>query len=456
MIESIKSINPATEEIIGDFELDTRYMIEDKIRLVGKDFGDWKNTMPADRSMYLGNIAGLLRERKQELAKIITLEMGKPIRESLGEIEKCAWLSEFFAQNLETFLAAEFVDTDAETSGFLYEPMGTILAIMPWNFPFWQAMRAAIPAIAAGNVVLLKHSSNVPMCALEIEKVFCAAGMPPGIFRTMLISGREASELIAREEIKGISFTGSTDAGQKVAAEAGRYMKKFVLELGGSDPFIVLEDADLEKAVEEGIKSRFRNGGQSCIAAKRFLVAQSIADDFTDMFVDKVEKLKIGDPLDQETEMGPLASAEQVGKLQRQVDDTLAMGADILLEGGPVDGDGFFYKPVVLSNITGGAPVLKEETFGPVAPIVSFSDEREAVELANSTQFGLGASVWTGDRDGAMTLARKIQAGVVTINHKIESDPRLPFGGFKKSGLGRELYRVGMQEFMQIKSLKVY
>ncbi|TGC08983.1 NAD-dependent succinate-semialdehyde dehydrogenase [Methanolobus halotolerans] len=455
-MESIKSVNPATGEIIGDFELDTRYIVEDKIRRAGKDFREWKGTLPIERATYLENVAGLLRERKQELAEMITREMGKPIRESLGEIEKCAWLSEFFAQNVETFHAAEFVDTDAETSGFLYEPMGTILNIMPWNFPFWQAMRAAIPALAARNVVLLKHSSNVPMCALEIEKIFCAAGLPPGAYQTMLISGKAASELISREEISGVSFTGSDGAGQKVAAEAGNYMKRFVLELGGSDPFIVLEDADVEKAAEDAVKARFRNSGQSCIAAKRFLVAGSIAEDFTDRFVGKVEKLKIGDPMEQGTQMGPLANAKQTDKLKRQIDETLEMGADILLEGGLMGGDGFFYEPVVLSNITGSAPVLKEETFGPVAPIVTFKDEREAVELANSTKFGLGASIWSQDRDRAMTLIRNIQAGVIAINHKVESDPRLPFGGLKKSGLGRELYRVGMQEFMQIKSLKVY
>ncbi len=455
-MESIKSVNPATGEMIGDFELDTRYIVENKIKLSGKDFREWKGTMPIDRSMYLENIAGLLRERKQELAEIITREMGKPIKQSQAEIEKCAWLNEYFARNVETFLAAEFVDTDAETSGFLYEPMGTILNIMPWNFPFWQAMRAAIPAIAAGNVILLKHSSDVPMCSLEIEKIFCAAGLPSGVFQSMLIRGREASELIARDEISGVSFTGSTDAGQKVAAQAGDHMKKYVLELGGSDPFIVLEDADIQRAAEEAVSARFQNSGQSCIASKRFIIAENIAEDFTDIFLSKIDNLKIGDPMDESTDLGPLVNSKQVEKLQRQVDETLAMGADILLEGGPMEGDGFYYKPVVLNNITGSAPVLKEETFGPVAPIITFKDESEALELANSTRFGLGASVWTEDRDRAMTLIRDIQAGVVAINNKVASDPRLPFGGYRSSGLGRELYRVGMQEFMQIKSLKVY
>ncbi len=455
-MESMRSVDPATGEIIGDYELDTEYVVEDKIRLSGKDFRDWKSTSPFDRSMYLDNVAGILRERKQELAEMITREMGKTIKESLGEIEKCAVLSEYFARNVERFLAAEFVDTDAETSGFLYEPLGTILNIMPWNFPFWQAMRAAVPALAGGNVVLLKHSSNVPGCALEIEKIFCTAGLPPGAYQTLLIRGDLASGLISRDEISAVSFTGSNPAGEKVASEAGRYMKKFVLELGGSDPFIVLEDADLKKAAEGAVKSRFRNAGQSCTAAKRFIVAGSIAGEFTEAFVSRVEKLKVGDPMDRDTQIGPLISAKQRDKLKEQVDKTLSMGAEILLEGGPVEGDGFFYMPTVLSHVKENAPVLTEETFGPVAPIITFSDEREAVDLANSTQFGLGASVWTEDRDRAMALVRNIHAGVIAINHIVTSDPGLPFGGFKKSGIGRELYRVGMQEFMQIKSLKVY
>lgn len=455
-MESIRSVNPATGEVIGDFELDTGYIVEDKIRLSGKDFKDWKSTSPFDRSMYLDNVAGVLRERKEELAGMITREMGKPIKESLGEIEKCAVLSEYFARNVERFLAAEFVDTDAETSGFLYEPLGTILNIMPWNFPFWQALRAAVPALAGGNVVLLKHSSKVPGCALEIEKIFCAAGMPPGAYQTMLIRSEMASGLISRDEISAVSFTGSDPAGQKVAAEAGRNMKKFVLELGGSDPLIVLEDADMEKAAESAVKSRFRNAGQSCTAAKRFIVAESIAEEFTEKFVSRTEKLKVGDPMDRNTRMGPLVSAKQREKLQKQVNETLSLGAEVLLEGGPMEGDGFFYMPTVLSHVKENAPVLTEETFGPVAPIITFSDEREAVNLANNTRFGLGASVWTGDRERAMVLIRNIHAGVIAINHMVASDPELPFGGFKKSGIGRELYRVGMQEFMQIKSLKVY
>ncbi|MDP2218046.1 MAG: NAD-dependent succinate-semialdehyde dehydrogenase [Methanolobus sp.] len=455
-MESIRSVNPATGEVIGDFELDTEYIVEDKIRLSGKYFKDWKSTSPFDRSMYLDNVAGVLRERKKELAGMITREMGKPVKESLGEVEKCALLSEYFARNVERFLAAEFVDTDAETSGFLYEPMGTILNIMPWNFPFWQAMRAAIPALAGGNVVLLKHSSNVSMCALEIEKIFCAAGMPPGAYQTLLIRGETASGLISREEIRAVSFTGSNPAGQKVASEAGRYMKKYVLELGGSDPFIVLRDADVEKAAEAAVKSRFRNAGQSCTAAKRFIIAESIAEEFTEEFVNRTEKLKVGDPMDPATRIGPMISAKQREKLQKQIDDTLKMGAQVLLDGGNMEGDGFFYMPTVLTHVKENAPVLTEETFGPVAPIITFSEEKEAVRLANSTRFGLGASIWTEDRDRAMDLIRNIQAGVIAINHMVTSDPALPFGGYKESGIGRELYRVGMQEFMQIKSLKVY
>ncbi|MBN2111235.1 MAG: NAD-dependent succinate-semialdehyde dehydrogenase [Methanosarcinaceae archaeon] len=455
-MESIRSVNPATGEVIGDFELDTEYAVEKKIGLSAKDFSDWKSTSSFDRKMYLDNVAGVLKERKQELAEIITREMGKTVTESLAEIDKCAWLCEVFARNIEEFLAAEFVDTDARTSGFLYEPMGCILNIMPWNFPFWQAMRAAIPALAAGNVILLKHSSDVPMCSLELEKVFHEAGLPPGAYQSLLIRGERASGLIARDQISAVSFTGSEQAGQKVSAEAGRYMKKFVLELGGSDPFIVLEDADVEKAAEKAVKARFRNAGQSCIAAKRFIVSGSIADDFIEDLLSRTEKLTVGDPMDRKTKMGPLVNQKQRDKLQKQVDETISMGADILLEGGVAEGDGFFYMPTILTHVKENAPVLQEETFGPVAPIITFNDEREAVELANNTRFGLGASVWTEDRDRAMNLVRDIQAGLVAINNIVSSDPRLPFGGVKKSGLGREMYRVGMQEFMQIKSLKVY
>ncbi len=455
-MESIKSVNPATGEVIGDYDLDSGYIVENKVRWSADSFADWKNTSAFDRSVYINAVASVLKERKQELALIITTEMGKPMRESEQEIDDCIDLCEYFSANVETFLAAEFVDTDAITSGFLYEPLGTILSITPWNFPFWQAFSTGIPALAAGNVVLLKNSSYVPMCSMEIEKVFSQAGFPGGTYQTLLVKGSMVAGLIAREEVKVVSFTGSSETGKKVAAESGRYMKKFVLELGGSDPFIVLEDADVEMAAREAVRARFLNAGQSCTAAKRILVDESIAEEFTGIFLERTQELKVDDPTDPGTDIGPIVSAQQMEKLQRQVDETLSMGAEALIDGGPRAGEGFFFMPTVLTKVKESAPVMQEETFGPVAPIIAFTDEREAVNVANNTKFGLGASVWSDDRDRAMRIIRNIQAGFITINHIVEEDPRLPFGGYKESGVGRGLYRTGMQDFMQIKSLKVY
>ncbi len=455
-MESITSFNPATGEAIGDYELDSVHIIENKVRCSLNSFIDWKNTSAFDRSVYINVVASVLKKRKYELSSIITTEMGKPIRESEQEIDDCIDLCKYFAANVEKFLETEFVDTDAITSGFLYEPLGTILNITPWNFPFWQAFSTCIPALAAGNVVLLKHSSYVPMCSMEIENVFSQAGFPRGTFQTMMVKGNMIARLIARGEVKAVSFTGSSETGKKVAAESGRHMKKFVLELGGSDPFIVLKDADLEVAAREAVRARFLNAGQSCTAAKRIIVDESVAKEFTGTFLERTRELEVDDPTSPETDMGPLVSEQQMKKIQRQIDETLSMGAEALLDGGPREGNGFFFMPTVLTNIRESDPVMQEETFGPVAPIITFKDEEEAVNLANNTKFGLGASVWSDDRDRFMNLISNIQAGFITINQVVEEDPRLPFGGFKESGMGRMLYRIGMQEFMQLKSLKIY
>ncbi len=452
----IKSVNPATGELNGEFGLHSQQRIDESIERSIKAFDEWKNEPIVERTFSIECVGEALKNKRQELAETITKEMGKPIKESLAEIDKCVWACDYFAKNAETFLAAEFVETDAETSGFVYEPVGTVLSIMPWNFPFWQALRFGIPALTGGNTVLLKHASNVPMCALEIENIFKEAGLPDDVFQTLLIDGPTASSLISRDEIKAVSFTGSRNAGEKVAEAAGKNIKKFVLELGGSDPFIVLEDADIDKVAEAAVSARFQNCGQSCIAAKRLLVDEQIAEYFADQFIDKIFELKIGDPMDPETDMGPLSSKEQLDTLNRQVSRSLEMGAQVLMEGGPQEGKGYYYNPVVLNDINKDAPVLREETFGPVAPIITFKTDEEAIQLANNTEFGLGTSIWSAETERAMRMTRHIEAGNIAINNLVASDPRLPFGGMKKSGVGRELYRIGMLEFMNIKSMKVY
>ena len=452
----IRSVNPATGELNGEFGLHSQQVVDQKIESSRKAFDEWKKEAIIERTFSIECVAEVLRNRREELAETITKEMGKPIKESLGEIDKCAWACDYFAENADTFLAAEFVETDAETSGFVYEPIGTVLSIMPWNFPFWQALRFGIPALAGGNTVLLKHASNVPMCALEIESIFTEAGFPEGVYQTLLVDGPTASSLISRKEINAITFTGSQPAGEKVAEAAGRNIKKFVLELGGSDPFIVLDDADLEKTAESAVAARFQNCGQSCIAAKRLLIDENIVEDFTDLFLDNISKLIIGDPMDPETDMGPLSSERQSDLLKRQVDETLKKGANVVLEGGPQEGEGYFYMPTVLSNIAKEGPVVREETFGPVAPIITFKNDEEAIEIANNTEYGLGACIWSKESQRAMKMTRHIEAGIIAINNMVASDPRLPFGGMKKSGVGRELYRIGMLEFMTIKSMKVY
>ncbi|WP_319509056.1 NAD-dependent succinate-semialdehyde dehydrogenase [uncultured Methanolobus sp.] len=452
----ISSVNPATGELNGEFDLYSQQVVDQKIKDSRKAFGEWKKELIVERTFSIECVAEVLRSREQELAEIITKEMGKPIKESLAEIQKCAWTCDYFAENADKFLAAEFVETDAETSGFVYEPVGTVLSIMPWNFPFWQALRFGIPALAGGNTVLLKHASNVPMCALELENIFIEAGFPEGVYQTLLVDGPTASSLIARDEINAVSFTGSRPAGEKVAETAGRNIKKFVLELGGSDPLIVLEDADIEKVAKAAVSGRFQNCGQSCIAAKRLLVDEKIVDNFTDLFIENTNDLNTGDPMDPKTDMGPMANEKQRELLSQQVAQTLKMGVNVLLEGGPKVGEGSFYTPTILNDINKDAPVVRDETFGPVAPIISFKNEEDAIKIANSTEFGLGASIWSRETEKAMRMTRHIECGMISINNIVGSDPRLPFGGMKKSGVGRELYRVGMLEFMTVKSMKVY
>ncbi len=450
------SINPATGDVNGEFELYSRDRINEVVKKAKSAFSEWKDLDISDRAEYLKSAAKVLRRRKEELGKLITMEMGKAIKESIPEVEKCAWALEYFAENAERFLEPEKVETDARKAHITFEPRGIVLSIMPWNFPFWQALRFGSPALAGGNVVILKHSSYVPLCALELEKVFLEAGLPEGVYQTLLIDGAAASSLISRDEISAVSLTGSISAGQKVAEIAGKNIKKVVLELGGSDPFIVLDDADIEEAAKVGVAGRFIVAGQSCIAAKRFIVIRRAAEEFTSRFVELAKELRVGDPMDKDTDIGPLVREEQIKLLEGQVEDALSRGAKVLLKGGRLKRSGFFYSPVILTSLTKDMKVLKEETFGPVAPIISVENEAEAIKMANETEFGLGASIWSEDRERALILAKKIDSGVVVINSLVKSDPRLPFGGVKKSGIGRELSKFGLYEFMNIKSISVY
>jgi succinate-semialdehyde dehydrogenase/glutarate-semialdehyde dehydrogenase len=381
--------------------------------------------------------------------------MGKPIAEAEAEVEKCAWNCDFYADNAERFLSDEPVETNARESYVAYEPLGVILAVMPWNFPFWQVFRFAAPALMAGNTCLLKHASNVPQCALAIEEVFRDAGLPAGAFRTLLIPGSAVDAVIQDPRVRAVTLTGSDITGEKVAASAGRALKKTVLELGGSDPFIVLADADLDAAAETAARARFQNTGQSCIAAKRFIVEDAVADEFDRKFADAVARLKVGDPSDRSTQIGAMARGDLLDDLDRQVRASVEQGAKVVAGGARVPGRGWFYQPTILSGVTSQMPAFREETFGPVAAVIRAKDADEAIALANDSDFGLGAALWTRDLERAKTLARRIESGSVFINGMVASDPRLPFGGVKRSGYGRELAAFGIREFVNIQTVWV-
>ncbi|TME37459.1 MAG: NAD-dependent succinate-semialdehyde dehydrogenase [Chloroflexi bacterium] len=449
----IASINPATDEVLRTFDAHTREQVEDAIAGAQDAFVAWRARSFAERAVPMNRLAALLRERSDRYARLMTLEMGKPITEAKAEIEKCALGCEFFAENAERFLSPEIVKTTAQKSYVAYEPLGIVLAVMPWNFPFWQVIRFAAPAFMAGNAAILKHASNVPQCALAIEEAFRDAGFPDGLLRTLLLAGAQVEPVIADERIRAVTLTGSSATGARIAAAAGRALKKAVLELGGSDPFIVLADADVANAAAIGVRARNQNTGQSCIAAKRFLVADPIRGEFEKRFVAGVDALRIGDPLDAKTQIGPLARADLRDNLERQVKESVQMGAR-LLTGGKRWGDrGAFYTPTVLADVTPDMPVFAEETFGPVAAIIRARDADEAIELANRTEYGLGANLWTRDTATAERLARRIESGQVFINGMVASDPRLPFGGVKHSGFGRELSAFGIREFVNIQTV---
>jgi acyl-CoA reductase-like NAD-dependent aldehyde dehydrogenase len=453
---NFKTINPATEEVIAEYEI----MLKDKVIDAAKKshvaFKQWKEFDVSERAPYFRNLAQILRQNKERYAKLMTLEMGKPIKQALTEIEKCAWSSEVYADNAAKWLEEEFVQADGKKHIVAFEPLGCILSIMPWNFPFWQAFRFGIPTLIAGNISILKHSNQVPQCALAIEETFREAGFPENVFKTVITNHETVAELVKSDLVQGVSLTGSTTAGAKVAELAGANLKKVVLELGGSDPFIVLDDADVEFAAKNAVSGRTINSGQSCIAAKRFIIMKNVADEFSRKITEFTNALIVDDPMDMKTDVGPLVNKDGLAQIEAQVNDAVGKGAVILTGGKRLERKGYFYKPTVLSDIKSNMKVLTEEVFGPVAPIIVVNNEEEAIRVANNSEYGLGASVWTSNEEKGLEMAKKIEAGDVFINSVVKSDPRMPFGGIKKSGIGRELSKYGLREFVNIKGINVY
>ena len=449
----ITSINPATGEKLKDFSAFNDAEIEKRLSRAERTFLRYRRKRFAKRAQLMMTVASLLHAEKDELARVITLEMGKLFRAALEEIEKCARACRFYAENGERFLEDEVAQTDAARSYVRYEPLGPVLAIMPWNFPFWQVFRFAAPALMAGNVGVLKHAANVPQCALAIEKIICRAGFEDGVFQALLIEATQVEKAIIDPRIKAVTLTGSEKAGSAVASTAARQIKKSVLELGGSDPFIVMPSADFEAALTTAVKARTINSGQSCIAGKRFLVAYQVYDRFLDQFVERMRALKVGDPFDETTEIGPLATEQILDGVHEQVQKSIAAGAKVLTGGNRIHGPGFFYEPTVLVDVPKDSPAYREEVFGPVASVFRVRDAADAVELANDSTFGLGASAWTNDPAERELFASELETGMVFINAMVASDPRLPFGGVKRSGFGRELGAAGIREFTNAKTI---
>jgi succinate-semialdehyde dehydrogenase / glutarate-semialdehyde dehydrogenase len=451
----LKSINPTTEDVVETFEEFSAAQIDAALQQAFDAQRQWRLTSFGERSARIQNTARALRAQKSRLAALATREMGKPIVEAEAEIEKCAYNCDFYAEHAATFLADEHVEMNLSDSFVAFEPLGVVLAIMPWNFPFWQVFRFAAPALMAGNGAVLKHASNVPSCALAIEDILRSAGLPDGLFRTVLVPGAGVEPLIADARIAAVTLTGSSDVGEQVAGAAGRVLKKQVLELGGSDPFIVLADADLDATVKVAVRARNQNNGQSCIAAKRFIVEEGVADQFTEKFAATVKALQVGDPMQRETNVGPLARGDLRDALSTQVERSVKAGAHALTGGSALEGKGYFYAPTVLDGVSEDMPAFREETFGPVAAVIRVRDSEEAVRLANDTEYGLGAALWTTDVERGKALARRIEAGSVFINGMVASDPRIPFGGIKRSGYGRELGSYGIKEFTNIQTVVV-
>lgn len=450
------SVNPATSEVIKTYSKMSAEEIHSIIKQVNDEFIRWKETSFETRSQLMFNAARILRKNIKDYSELMTYEMGKPIAQSRAEVEKCAWVCEYYAENAEKFLSDEIIKTEAAKSFVSYQPLGIVLAVMPWNFPFWQVFRFAAPNLMAGNAGILKHASNVSGCALAIENVFKEAGFPNNIFRTILVTSKNVNNVIANEKIKAITLTGSVPAGKSVASIAGSLIKKTVLELGGSDPYVILENADLEMAAKSCVNSRLINAGQSCIAAKRFIVVEKVYDQFEKHFLEFMSSKKMGDPFDETNDLGPQASKTLRDELHQQVVKSVEAGAKILLGGFIPQEVGAYYPPTVLSNVKPGMPAFDEEMFGPVAAIIKAKDEDDAIELANKSIFGLGAAVFTRDNaKGELIAKTKLNAGCCFVNDFVKSDPRLPFGGIKESGYGRELSPFGIKEFVNIKTVYV-
>lgn len=447
-----RSINPYNGEVIETFKPHTDGEIETILEKANESFDKWRKTSFAQRAEVLTKTADVLLKNLEQYAKTITLEMGKPIVEARAEVKKCAWVCEFYAQNAEKFLANEIIETDARESYVSNEPMGCILAIMPWNYPFWQVFRFAAPALMAGNVGLLKHATNVLRSALNIEDIFKQAGCPEGVFQNLIIHHDNIKPILESPVVKAVTLTGSEKAGASVAAIAGQNIKKSLLELGGSNAFIVCDDADIDKAVAIGVKARMLNAGQSCIAAKRFIVFESVYDEFLEKFISAIKELKTGNPMDEDSQIGPLARKDLADQLNIQVQESVKQGATIVLGGKQ---KGAFYEPTIITDITADMPVFVEETFGPVAPIIKVKNDDEAFRLAEQTQFGLGISVFTEDINKAKHYIDRVSDGAFFINDLVKSDPRLPFGGTKNSGYGRELAKEGILEFVNKKTVYI-
>lgn len=453
---NLKSINPYTGEVIKTYKEFSKKEINQKIEQTHEAWLSWKSTDFTERAVLMRKLAALLKEKKESLAKLMTEEMGKPYLAGIAEAEKCAWVCEYYAEHAEKFLKDQLIKTEARKSFVAFEPMGIVLAIMPWNFPFWQVFRFLAPALMAGNAGVLKHASNVCGCALAIEELVKEAGFPKHLFQSLLVSGKNVNPIIEHPLIKAVTLTGSTAAGKMVAQKAGQELKKCVLELGGSDPYIILENADLEAAAETCVNSRLINNGQSCIAAKRFIVVKAVSKEFTQLFKQKMEAKLMGNPMKKETQIGPQAREDLRDELHQQVKKSIKKGAKCILGGEIPKGKGAFYPATILTKVKKGMPAYDEELFGPVAAIITVKDKDEAIKVANDSVFGLGSAVFTKDLKKGENIAKKqLQAGSAFVNELVKSDPRLPFGGINQSGFGRELSAFGIHEFVNIKTIYI-
>jgi len=450
-----RSVNPATEELIQEYEPHSSEEVDRRLSKTADAYQLWSTASFADRARALAAVAGLLKDRESQYARLMTDEMGKPISQAEAEVQKCAWVCNYYAENAEEFLSPRTIESGAKKSYVRYDPLGPVLAIMPWNFPLWQVFRFAAPGLMAGNVGLLKHARNVTGCALVIESVFRDAGLPEGAFTSLLIHSDEAERVVAHPLVKAVTLTGSERAGVAVARTAGENLKKSVLELGGSDPFVVLADADLDKIIPHAAKARCQNNGQSCIAAKRFIVEEPLAEEFARRFSEHLSGLRLGDPVDPDTDVGPMAREDLRDELHDQVTRSVDAGARIRTGGEMPNGRGYFYPPTLLDGVEPGMAAFDEETFGPVAAVTVARDVDHAIELANKSTFGLGASLWSRNGERALELAARVEAGCVFVNEFVKSDPRLPFGGIKRSGYGRELSDYGIREFVNIKTVRL-